>query len=64
MSCFYHFGPGQELSPSLIEEDVQRGSKKKELNAFRRHYIKEKGNRVTEMWGCEMVETVQNNQNC
>ena len=30
MGCFYHFSPCQELRPSLTEEDIQRGSKKKE----------------------------------
>ena len=53
MGCFYHFCPCQELCPSLTEEDIQRGSKKRELNALRRHYIQEKGFKVIEMWECE-----------
>ena len=53
MGCFYHFCPCQELCPSLIEEDIQRGSKKRELDALRRHYIQEKGYKVFEMWECE-----------
>ena len=40
MGCFYHFCLCQELRPSLNEEDIQRGSKK------RRHYIQEKGFKV------------------
>ena len=36
MGCFYHFGPCEELRPSLTEEDIQRGSKKRELDALRR----------------------------
>ena len=50
MSCFYYFCPCQELRPSLTEEDIQRGSKKSELAALRRHYIQEKGSNVIEMW--------------
>ena len=52
MGCFYHFCPCQELRPSLTEEDIQRGSKKRELDALRRHYIQEKVFKVIEMWGC------------
>ena len=39
IGCFYHFCPCQELRPSLTEEDIQRGSKKRELDALRRHHI-------------------------
>ena len=53
MGCFYHFCPCQELRPFLTEEDVQRGSKKRELDALRRHYIQEKGFNGIEMWECE-----------
>ena len=53
MGCLYHFCTCQELRPSLTEEDIQRGSKKKELDALRRHYIQEKGFKVIEMWECE-----------
>ena len=53
MGCFYHFCPCQELRPSLTEEEIQRGSKKRELDALRRHYIQGKGFKVIEMWECE-----------
>ena len=53
MGCFYHFCRCQELRPSLTEEDIQRGSKKRELDALRRHYIQEKGFKVIEMWEFE-----------
>ena len=53
IGCFYHFCPCQELRPSLTEEDIQRGSKKRELDALRRHYIQEKGSKVIELWECE-----------
>ena len=50
IGCIYHFCPCQGLRPSLTEEDIQRGSKKRELDALRRHYIQEKGYKVIEMW--------------
>ena len=53
MGCFNLFCPCQELRPSLIEEDLQRGSKQRELDALRRHYRQEKGYKVLDMWDCE-----------
>ena len=53
MGCFYHFCPCQELRPSLTEADIRRGSKKRELDAVRRHTIQEKGFKVIEMWECK-----------
>ena len=53
MGCFYHFYPCQELCPSLTEKYIQRGSKKRELDALRRHYIQEKGFKLIQMWECE-----------
>ena len=43
MGCFYNFFPCKALRPSLTEEDIQRGSKNRELDALRRHNIQEKG---------------------
>ena len=43
----------QELRLSLTEGDIQRGSKKRELDALRRHYTHEKGYKVFEMWEFE-----------
>ena len=39
IGCFYNFCPCQELSPSLTEEGIKRGTKKGELKELRRHYI-------------------------
>ena len=47
MGCFYLF------CPSLNEEDIQPGSRKRVLDALRRHYIQEKGSKVIERWECE-----------
>ena len=51
--CFYDFCPGQEVCPTLTEQDVQRGSKKRELDELRRSYIQEKGFTVIEIRECE-----------
>ena len=53
ISCFYHFCPCQELLPSLTEEDIKRGSKKRELENLRRDYVQEKGFTGIELWECE-----------
>ena len=52
MGCFFHFCPCQELRPSLTEEDIKRGSRKRELDELRRCDIQEKGFTVIEMWEC------------
>ena len=36
-----------------LKKIFQRGSKKRELDALRRHYIQEKDFKVIEMWECE-----------
>ena len=38
---------------SLTEEDIKRGSRRRELDELRRGYIQEKGFTVIEMWECE-----------
>ena len=53
MGCFYHFCPCQELRPSLTEEDIQRGSKKRDLEALRRRCIQDKCFKVIDLWECE-----------
>ena len=35
MGCLYHFCPCQELRPSLTEEDIKRGSRRRELDELR-----------------------------
>ena len=53
MGCFYNFCYCQEVRPSLTEEDIQRGSKKRVLDALIRHHIQQKSFYVFEMWECE-----------
>ena len=44
MGCYYHFWSCQETRPSLSEQNIERGNKKREMDELRREYIKEKGN--------------------
>ena len=53
MGWFYHFCPRQELRPSLTEEDIKRGTRRRELDELRRSYLQEKGFTVIGMWACE-----------
>ena len=53
MGCFYHFCFCQELRSSLTEEDIKRGSRRRELDEWRRSCIQKKGLTVIEMWECE-----------
>ena len=53
MGCFYHFCPCQELRSSLTQEDIKRGSRRREPDELRRSHIQEKGFTVIEMWECE-----------
>ena len=53
MGCFYHFYLCQELRPSLTEEDLQSGSKKRELDALRRQSLQENVFKFIRMRECE-----------
>ena len=53
MGCYYHLCPYQEARPSLTEEEIQRGIKKRELDELRKQYIQEKGYDFIEMYECD-----------
>ena len=63
MGCFYRFCPCQELRPSFTEENIKRGSRRRELDELRRGYIQEKGFTVIEMWECEWWRFYQTTTN-
>ena len=46
MGCYYHYCPCQEARPSLTEEDIQRGTKKRKMDEWRRHYVMRKGCKI------------------
>ena len=53
MGCCCHFCPCQELRSFLTEEDIKRGSRRREHDELRRSFIQEKGFTVIEMSECE-----------
>ena len=57
MGCYYHFCSCQEARPSLTEQYIERGNKKREMDDMRREYIKKKGYKVEEMWECDWWES-------
>ena len=62
MGCFYHFCPCQETRPSLSDEDIERGNKRREMDDLRREYIREKGYKIEEMWECEWWQNFKTNE--
>ena len=50
IGCFFHYRPCQEARPSLTEENIKRGNKKRGVDQMRKQYTKEKGYNVVEMW--------------
>ena len=62
MGCYYHFCPCQETRPSLSDEDIERGNKKRELDDLRREYNCEKGYKIEEIWECEWWQNLKTNE--
>ena len=53
MVCYYHYCPCQEARPSLTDNEIMRGIKKREQDQMRKEYIQQKGYRIIETWECE-----------
>ena len=53
MGYFYHCCPCKEVCPFLAGDDIQRSSKKKELDKLRQSYIQDKDLVVIAMWEYE-----------
>ena len=49
MGRYYLFCSCQETCPSLTDQDIERGNKKREMDDMRWKYIKKKGYKVEEM---------------
>ncbi|XP_063711568.1 acetylcholine receptor subunit alpha-type acr-16-like [Symsagittifera roscoffensis] len=43
-------GSHKETLPSISDEDIERGNKRREMDDLRREYIREKGYKIEEMW--------------
>ena len=61
MGCYYHFCSCQESRPSLTDQYIERGNKKREMDDMRREYIKEKGYKNEEMRECDLWESFKTN---
>ena len=59
MGCYFHYCPFQEARPSLTDNEIMRGIKKREQNQLRKEYIQQKGYKIIEMWECNDA-TVKN----
>ena len=42
MVCYFHFCPCQEARTSLTDDDINCGTKKREMDELRKDYIPEK----------------------
>ena len=61
MGCYFHFCPCQEARPSLTDDDIERGTKKREMDDLRKEYTGEKGYSIEEMWECSWWDQCKNN---
>ena len=53
IGCYFHYCPCQEARPSLSDNEIMRGIKKREQDQMRKEYIQQKGYKIIEMWECE-----------
>ena len=56
MGCYFHYCPCQEARPSLTDNEIMKGIRKREQGQMRKEYIQEKGYKVIEMWECKWWE--------
>ena len=56
MGCFFLYCPCQEARPSLTDNEITKGIKKREQHQLRKEYIQQKGYKIIEMWECKWRE--------
>ena len=56
MSCYFHFCPCQEARPSLTDNEIMSGIKKREQDQMRKEYIQQNGYKIFKMWECNWLE--------
>ena len=52
MVCYFHYCRCQETRPSLTDNEVMRGIKKREQDQMRKEYTQQKGYKIIKMWVC------------
>ena len=61
MGCFYHFCHCQEKR-RLPLEDIEKGVKRRQSDAFRRRFLRSKGLKIVEIWECQWWRMVKSNE--
>ena len=61
MGSYFHFCLCQEARPSLTDDDIKRGTNKREMDELRKEYIREKGYSIEEMWESSWWDQFKNN---
>ena len=56
MGCYFHYCPCQEARPSLTDNEIIRGLKKREQYQMRKEHIQQKGYKLIGMWECKWWE--------
>ena len=56
MGCYFHYCPCQEARPSLTDNEIMRGIKKREQDQMRNEDIQQKGYKIIEMCECSWWE--------
>ena len=59
MGCYFQYCPCQEARPSLTDNEIMRGIKKREHDQMSKEYIQQKGYKIIEMWECKWWELYQ-----
>ena len=52
MRCYFNYCPSQEARPSLTDNEIMGGMKKREQDQLRKEYVQQKGYKIVEMWEC------------
>ena len=50
IGCYFHYCPCQEARPSLTDNKIMKGIKKRKQDQMRKEYIQQKGYKIIEMW--------------
>ena len=56
LGFYFHYCPCQKPRPSLTDNEIMRGIKKREQDQMRKEYIQQKGYKITEMLECNWWE--------
>ena len=61
MGCYFLVCPCQEARSSLTDNDIKRATKKREMDEFRKDYLREKGYSREQIWECSWRDYFKNN---